>query len=157
MASVIRVWTSVFESFRSSFSREQPINPTSRNTNLIFIVSSLLGFLQIKSQVNAKDSPFLTHPITCNVAITTLLLYGLAYDAEQRFSVSHPIVANAACRGMGLFGSLLMASLASILFPRWAQPVLYVVCMILFYAEELIDWLQRRFIGELEQMDIPPA
>lgn len=149
LTSVSGKFTGVFISFKTYISREQRV-PTTRNGNLIFIVFSLLSLLQINSQGNVKDSPFLTHPKTCNVAIAMLLLYGLAYDAEQRFSSTCPSYANAARRGMGLFGSLLMASLASILFPGWMGPVLYVV-YISFYADELIEWILRKYMNELEE------
>lgn len=56
----------------------------SHHPNYAFIVSSLLQFLQLKCQ-GKEDTPFDTHPRTIRVAISSLLIYGLANDAQLRF------------------------------------------------------------------------
>ncbi|MFS7953084.1 hypothetical protein Hanom_Chr07g00614461 [Helianthus anomalus] len=55
-------------------------------STLDFIITCLLGFVEIKSQGNA-EFPFNTHPWAINVSITSLVFYGVASATEYVMSV----------------------------------------------------------------------
>ncbi|KAL3497529.1 hypothetical protein ACH5RR_040261 [Cinchona calisaya] len=116
-------------------------DPTSYSSHSIFtfIAEVLVNFLQLKYQ-NKNDSPFETHPKTMYFAITSLLLYCLAYDAKSRFSCNF---FSKCC--MGFFGSLSLASLLSVLFPRPLCPVLFLLSILCSFngfpcSEFVIFW-----------------
>uniref|UniRef100_A0A5B7CCL4 Uncharacterized protein n=1 Tax=Davidia involucrata TaxID=16924 RepID=A0A5B7CCL4_DAVIN len=135
-----------FISIRCYFSQEQSAS-NSCHTIFAFILQLLLKFIELKYQ-GKDNSPFDTHPKTMSVAITSLLMYCLAFDAELRVSSIQPTFpcGRAVHHSMVLFKSLSVASLASILFPDRARPVLYVL-YILLSAGELLQWIHRRTIG----------
>ncbi|KAF7138416.1 hypothetical protein RHSIM_Rhsim07G0111400 [Rhododendron simsii] len=113
---------------------------------LAFIVPVLLSLLQIKYQGN-KISPFETHPISMEISVASLLFYCLGYHAKSRW----PTYALVVSRGMVVFGSLSVVSLASILFPDSFGPVLYAL-FVLFSATELVKlfkWVHRKIMGML--------
>ncbi|CAI9260347.1 unnamed protein product [Lactuca saligna] len=56
---------------------------------LTFIITGLYAFAEIKSQ--GADFPFQTHPLSTEVAIASLLLYGLASAADHFISVVTPL------------------------------------------------------------------
>lgn len=63
---------------RLPFGEERVVMPRSA---LTFIITVLLAFVEIKSQ-GMSGFPFLSHPHTIMVSITSLLMYGLASAAE---------------------------------------------------------------------------
>ncbi|KAA8522202.1 hypothetical protein F0562_012875 [Nyssa sinensis] len=133
---------------------QQQHAPTSRNAILAYIVPVLLNLIELKYQ-GKDDSAFEAYPKTMCFAVTSLLMYCLAYYVELKFSSSHPtwfgiFYARALHHSMVLFGSLTMASLASILFPDPVRPVLYVLC-ILLSAGELLEWIRWRLMAHHHQ------
>ncbi|KAL3497531.1 hypothetical protein ACH5RR_040263 [Cinchona calisaya] len=102
---------------------------SSRHAIFIFLVSLLLNFLQIKYQGKA-ESPFETHPKAMFVAIVTLFLYCLSYDAKVRFSKIHQNVSFVNI-SMAIFGPLSLAALSSVLLPEFLGPqVLFSVALL---------------------------
>ncbi|CAH1453803.1 unnamed protein product [Lactuca virosa] len=85
---------------------------------LSFIITSLYAFADIKSQ--GSEFPFNTHPRSINVAITSLLFYGLASGAEHFICVSRlgPTSVYAIIARLGRISCLcvLVASLASLFY-----------------------------------------
>lgn len=144
-------FTDAFACLRRYFSRDQHV-PAPQFASLSFVVSSLLNFLQLMYTQGNADTPFQTHPIIISTAASSLLIYGQASDIEQRFSSVHynaRVYAEIARRVMMVFGSLLVASLASIFFPHAIQPLLYLVYIFVYAGHELQNWLHRRIIGEV--------
>ncbi|KAL3497535.1 hypothetical protein ACH5RR_040267 [Cinchona calisaya] len=102
---------------------------SSRQAIFAFLVSALLNFLQIKCQGKA-ESPFETHPKTMFVAIVTLLLYCLSYDAKLRFSSIHRNLSFVNI-SMAIFGPLSLAALSSVLLSEFLGPqVLFSVALL---------------------------
>ncbi|KAF7138879.1 hypothetical protein RHSIM_Rhsim07G0111500 [Rhododendron simsii] len=116
------------------------------HTVLAFIVPVLLSLLQIKYQGN-QISPFETHPISMVISVASLLLYCLGYHAKSRW----PTYALVVSRGMVVFGSLSVVSLASILFPYSFGPVLYFLHVLFSAAEvpNLLKWVRWKIMGML--------
>ncbi|KAI3689733.1 hypothetical protein L2E82_47700 [Cichorium intybus] len=85
---------------------------------LNFIVIGLYAFAEIKSQ--GSDFPFKTHPRSTNVAVTSLLFYGLASIAKHVISATRlgPASVYAIIANLGKIGSfcILVASLASLFY-----------------------------------------
>ncbi|RVW15910.1 hypothetical protein CK203_073056 [Vitis vinifera] len=114
---------------------EDQLPATSCHSILVFVVPVILSFLALK-YLGQNTSPFKTHPKTMGFSIGCLLVYCLAYGAQQKFSSAlhqPPTYANAWGRCMEWFGSMLLASLASICFPdsvQWMFFVFYaILCM----------------------------
>ncbi|KAJ6912498.1 hypothetical protein NC651_015035 [Populus alba x Populus x berolinensis] len=118
--------------------QDQLNTPNSTHAIFTFIVPVLLCFLEFMYQ--GKDySPFDTHPITMWIGLTCVIAYCVVYGVEiscVKYFKS-PVYASAARGGAMLFGSLSVASLASILFPDCMQPILYLLCT-LFSLWELL-------------------
>ncbi|KAI8546643.1 hypothetical protein RHMOL_Rhmol07G0135500 [Rhododendron molle] len=115
---------------------------------LAFVIPVLLSLIQLKYQGN-QTSPFATHPKSTGFAVVSLLLYCLAYDAEARAISSvpsrpRPTYSWIPARAMAVFGSLSMASLASILFPDSLCPML---CL-LWLAGDLLLRLRKLLRGK---------
>ncbi|GMP31467.1 hypothetical protein CsSME_00005667 [Camellia sinensis var. sinensis] len=147
-----------------SYILQQQLTPPAHRLHTIFsfLVSLLLNFLQLQYQAQVV-SPFETHPTTMLVSITSLTVYCFAYDAELRFSsTAHamPNYGSVISRVMGLFGSLCLVSLASILCP---DSVRVVLCLLytLFLANQFVfvhcqlqmlwNWLHQRVISRFLQ------
>ena len=85
---------------------------------LSFIITSLYAFADIKSQ--GSEFPFHTHPRSINVAVTSLLFYGLASGAEHFICVSRlgPVSVYAMVARLGRITCLciLVVSLASLFY-----------------------------------------
>ncbi|CAL5412823.1 unnamed protein product [Camellia sinensis] len=143
---------------------QQQLTPPAHHLHAIFsfLPSLLLSFLQLKYKP-LLVSPFETHPTTMLVSITSLIRYCLAYDAKLRFSSADhamPDYGPAISRAMGLFGSLCLVSLASILCPDSVRVVLYLLYP-LFLASQfefvrrqlqmLWNWLHRRVTSRFQQ------
>lgn len=111
---------------------------------LAFIIPVLINLIQVKYQGN-QTSPFATHLKSMGVAVVSLLLYCLAYDAETRVTSSplRPTYAWIPARAMAVFGSLSMASLASILVPDSLGPILSFLCVFFMAGDQLMLRLQR--------------
>ncbi|RVW41404.1 hypothetical protein CK203_095206 [Vitis vinifera] len=84
-------------------------------------------------------SPFATHPKTMRFAIGCLLAYCMVYGAELSFASSpgSTLYAHAFRRGMMLFGSLSVASLASIFLGDTLQWVAYMLYTLLWMGKLL--------------------
>ncbi|KAI3508901.1 hypothetical protein L1887_23922 [Cichorium endivia] len=145
-ASVSLKFNEVLTKIKHYLSRE-PRLPVVNTTNLGFMVSSLLNFLQL-----VPDSPFMTHPKTVFVALASLVMYWVSCDAEDKFSVTNHVYTNIARHGRIIFGSLLLASLTSILVPSYIQPIVYIV-YIAFYGYELFRWLYKKIMDEVRQIE----
>lgn len=96
------------------FGEETVIMPPS---SLTFMISCLYAFAEIKSQ--GSEFPFRTHPQSTNVAVASLLFYGVASTAEHIVSATRldPASAYAIIARLGRVCCLwiLVASLASLL------------------------------------------
>ncbi|XP_034709607.1 uncharacterized protein LOC117932461 isoform X1 [Vitis riparia] len=92
-----------------------------------FFVPALLDLIDLKFQKEA-NSVFEAHPITTMMAFATLLAFVLAFGIDFTFHSSHfsPICAALLRTAMMFSGSLLLASLASLLLPDALRPFLYV-------------------------------
>ncbi|KAL3497521.1 hypothetical protein ACH5RR_040253 [Cinchona calisaya] len=121
--------------FQSFHFPRQPLHhhqiSSSRHSVLTFIAAVLVNFLQLKYQ-NKNETPFETHPKTMYFAVTTLLLYCLAYDAKSRFSCN---LFFKCCTGF--FGPLTLASLSSVLFPEPLSPALFSLSVLFSVCEFL--------------------
>uniref|UniRef100_A0A6N2JZS7 Uncharacterized protein n=1 Tax=Salix viminalis TaxID=40686 RepID=A0A6N2JZS7_SALVM len=127
-----------FMTARNYVQQDQQATPNSTHAIFTFIMPVLLCFLQLMYQ--GKDySPFDTHPITMWIALTCVLAYCVIYGVEKSCTkyFQSPVYASAVRGGAMLFGSLSVASLASILFPDCMQPILYLLCT-LFSLWELL-------------------
>ncbi|KAL7586059.1 hypothetical protein Lser_V15G44600 [Lactuca serriola] len=125
----------------------EPLLPVSNTTILGFMVSSLLNFLQL-----VPDSPFQTHPKSVFLALASLVMYGASCDAEDKYTNHDPVYVNIARHGKILFGSLLLASLTSILVPSFIQPVVY-IAYIAFNGYELFRWLYKKIMDQIREID----
>ncbi|KAB1203420.1 hypothetical protein CJ030_MR8G000578 [Morella rubra] len=136
-----------FNILRCNFQQPQMLtsNPL-RHAILVFIIPILINFIELKFE-GKPYSPFETHPITTMVAVTSLLVYCLAYGADLTFSPGQRPSSRCALvlRSLiGLFGSLSLASLASILFPASLQSVPYIVYISLWIGDhELRGMIQK--------------
>lgn len=131
--------------------QQQQILPSTSSHHgvLAFIIPVLINLIQLKYQGN-QTSPFATHPKSTGFAVVSLLLYCLAHDAEARAISSvpsrpRPTYSWIPARAMAVFGSLSMASLASILFPDSLGPML---CL-LWLAGDLLLRLRKLLRGKL--------
>lgn len=104
------------------------------------LYSSTSGAFLALKYLGKVVTPFETHPKTMQFAIGSLLVYCLAYGAE--LSVQSSILLNSFGRFMELFGSLSLASLASIFFPDPAQWVFFASCTIFWTGDFLFSLLQ---------------
>ncbi|CAI9291355.1 unnamed protein product [Lactuca saligna] len=75
-----RLWINYFP---RAFGEETVIMPPS---SLTFMISCLYAFAEIKSQ--GSEFPFQTHPRSTNLAVTSLLFYGVASTAEHIVSAT---------------------------------------------------------------------
>ncbi|CAL5432576.1 unnamed protein product [Camellia sinensis] len=147
-----------------SYILQQQLTPPNHHLHAIFsfLASMLLNFLQLQYQALVV-SPFETHPTTMLVSITSLIVYCVAYDVELRFSSSDhamPDYGLVISHVIGLFGSLCLVSLASILCPDSIRVVLYLLYT-LFLASQLVfahcqlqmlwSWLHQRVISRFLQ------
>ncbi|KAI3689734.1 hypothetical protein L2E82_47701 [Cichorium intybus] len=100
MERLSRVWVNYYPRI---FGEEEVIMfPSPLN----FIVIGLYAFTEIKSQ--GSDFPFKTHPRSTNVAVTSLLFYGLASIAKHFISATRlgPASVYAIIANLGRIGSL---------------------------------------------------
>ncbi|KAJ9694305.1 hypothetical protein PVL29_010015 [Vitis rotundifolia] len=144
-----RLWNNLFQRAQHLFILlityllQQQLQPNSCHTILSFIVAVLASFLAVK-YAGKVTSPFETHPKTMQFAIGSLLVYCLAYGAQQRFSAAlhSPAYVNALCRCMELSGFLSVASLASLFFPDSVQWMFFVLYTIFWMGGLLCTLLQ---------------
>ncbi|KAH6786527.1 hypothetical protein C2S52_006079 [Perilla frutescens var. hirtella] len=95
---------------------------------LLFIIPTLVGFLQLKYQGggngNGNINPFLTHPNTMGAAVYAAIIYYLACTAKLTF----PAAASAAVRRCMVWsGNVSVASLASLFAPDSLRPSFYII------------------------------
>lgn len=114
---------------------------------LAFIIPVLISLIQLKYQGN-QTSPFATHPKSTGFAVISLLLFCSAHDAKARAISSvpsrpQPTYSWIPARAMAVFGTLSMASLASILFPDSLGPMLCLLWLagdLLLRLRKLLRW-----------------
>ena len=99
---------------------------------LTFILPVLLVLIDFEFK-NEPTSVFQAHPITIKVAVANLLVFALAFGVEFTF---HPCYLSTTCaallRTTILFcGSLLVASLSSLLFSDAWRPLIYLIYALL--------------------------
>jgi hypothetical protein len=127
-----------FMTAKNYVQQDQLNTPNSTHAIFTFIMPVLLCFLEFMYQ--GKDySPFDTRPITMWIGLTCVIAYCVVYGVEISCAkyFKSPVYASAVRSGAMLFGSLSVASLASILFPDCMQPILYLLCT-LFSIWELL-------------------
>ncbi|KAF7142743.1 hypothetical protein RHSIM_Rhsim05G0025800 [Rhododendron simsii] len=93
-----------------------------------FQVTVLSSFLALKYRGDDIVSLFQSHPETMWVALVSLLCYCISYQFEPRFG-------QVGRGGMGLFGSILSISLASLLFDDGVSFVVYSLWALLSNCE----------------------
>ncbi|KAG5539935.1 hypothetical protein RHGRI_020232 [Rhododendron griersonianum] len=127
---------------------QQRPEPTARHTVFAFLISALFNFLQLQYQNTGTVSPFQTHPKTMSVALFSLLLYCIAYEVKPSFI-------QVGRGGMGLFGSILLISLASVLFHNSVSLALYFLYVVFSNREMLrlsIEvfrrWIHQRTVAD---------
>nr|XP_027074114.1 uncharacterized protein LOC113698482 [Coffea arabica] len=111
-------WRNISD-FLSKFELPAAIFP---NDIFVSTMTAILALLQLKYHQDGSMNPFESHPIISALAITSLLLYGLAYSTEIRLS-SHPPryskrFINVVRFSLLLTGCSCLASMASFLFPQ---------------------------------------
>ncbi|KAL3525177.1 hypothetical protein ACH5RR_013549 [Cinchona calisaya] len=120
-------------------------------TTFVFTMTAILGLLQLKCQGKDSKNPFESHPIMIALAITSFLLYGLAYSIQLGLSPNrrYPTCARNVVYCSLLFtGSLCLAATTSFLFPDSVSPVIFVIYFIRS-AAELLYWVYQRLGEEL--------
>ncbi|KAI8546631.1 hypothetical protein RHMOL_Rhmol07G0134300 [Rhododendron molle] len=128
--------------------QQRPV-PSTRHCVFAFLISALFDFLQLRYQgAGGTVSPFQTHPTTMWVALFSLLLYCIAYELKPSFI-------QMGRGGMGLFGSILSVSLASVLFHNSVSLALYFL-YVLFSNREMLcsgfevfwSWIHQRMVPD---------
>nr|GMD00355.1 hypothetical protein TEA_005570 [Ipomoea batatas] len=120
-------------------------NPNDANSILAFLTSLLLNFLVLKFQ-SLDTTPFNTHTKTTYVSITAFLGYVMARATQLRLSSwlrYRPTYAYVVDHFVLAFGSLAVVSLASLLFPDRARPVLYVLSVLILAAEPVYKTIRE--------------
>ncbi|GLT87840.1 hypothetical protein SLE2022_058990 [Rubroshorea leprosula] len=127
---------------RCNFAEERH-TPYAYHAILVFIIPTLINLIEVKYQAN-KHSPFDAYPLSTMVAVTSLLVYCFAYGAEIAFASSS--YAKVFQVSMTVFGSISVASLASILLPGSMQSIVYVLYILLSIGElhDIIRQLYQR-------------
>ncbi|CAL5432584.1 unnamed protein product [Camellia sinensis] len=143
-----------FISSESYYLQQQlaPLTPR-RHDIFIFLVPLLLKLLQLQCQGQVA-SQFETHPKTMFVAITSLIMYFFAYDAELRSSSIEDYGPVVSSHVKEVSGSLCLLSFALVLFPDSVGVILYLL-YILFLAPKFVhsklqmlwNWLHQRVIS----------
>ncbi|KAJ9694303.1 hypothetical protein PVL29_010013 [Vitis rotundifolia] len=108
---------------------EEPLPATSCHPIPVFVVPVILSFLALK-YVGQNTSPFKTHPKTVAFSIGCLLVFLRSSSTPN------------SCQCMEWFGSMFLASLASICFPDSVQWVFFVFYAILCMGGPLCAQLQ---------------
>ena len=138
-------WRNISD-FLSKFELPAAIFP---NDIFVSTMTAILALLQLKYHQDGSMNPFESHPIISALAITSLLLYGLAYSAEVRFSSDHSgRFRNVVRFSMWLTGCFCLASMASFLFPQSVRPLVFAFFFIMLSAE-MLYWFYQRFHQEL--------
>lgn len=109
---------------------------------LAFFIPVIFNLIEIKCQCKG-NSPFDTNPISIWFSISCLLSYCFLHGIELSFSRHLQNSSNYSTAlqfTTSLFGSLLLASLASIIFPDKIKPVLYT-----FYVLLLMGYILHRY------------
>ena len=123
---------------------------------LTFILPVLLVLIHFEFK-NEPTSVFQAHPITIKVAVANLLVFALAFGVESTF---HPSYLSTTCaallRTTILFcGSLLVASLSSLLFSDAWRPLIYLIYALLslINLHGLVrEWCGRVHHGIMEKL-----
>lgn len=110
-------------------------------------ISMLLNFVILKYQ-GKTVSPFETYQKTVFFGVTSLLVYCFAYHFLKT-TIDHPI--NRMYHRCGvLFGYLSIASLASLLYPDSATPLIFLLCTMIS-APDLVIWVFRRIWAKIRE------
>ncbi|KAH7863066.1 hypothetical protein Vadar_012837 [Vaccinium darrowii] len=128
--------------------QQHPV-PTPQHTVFAFLISSRLNFLELQYLGADTVSPFHTHRETMWVAHFSLLLYCIAYEFEPTFM-------QLGRGGMGLFGSILFTSLASVLFKNSVSLAPYFLYTLFSNREMLCSgievirgWIHQKMVSDL--------
>lgn len=111
------------------------------------IIPTLLTLLQLKYQATAK-TPFTTHPYTMNTAVVTAFGYYLACIAQLTYS-SSPRLTGFTHHCMVWFGTVSVASIASVFFYDSMRPLLYFFSVLMSSGEIFHMVNQSGFIEDL--------
>ena len=109
--------------------------PSHFHCNLVlftFILQVLLALLDLKFQ-NEPNFVFQAYPKTIKAAVASLLVFALKVEVDFTFHSSHlsPTCSYLLSTNIMLCGSLLVASLASLLFPNTCRPLIYLIYLLL--------------------------
>ncbi|KAH7864216.1 hypothetical protein Vadar_027076 [Vaccinium darrowii] len=111
-----------------------------------FLITALFNFLDLYYQGNGIASAFQTYPEAIWVAFVSLLLYCISYELEPRFT-------QVGRGGMRFFGSILSASMVSLLFRSRVSVVLYFLFilvanwrMLCSVIKLLWSWVHHRIV-----------
>lgn len=129
---------------------EEYLPATSFHSIFVFAVQVILGFLAL-NYVGQNNSPFKTHPKTLQFSLISLLLYCLTYIGAQLATSPTPTptptptiyYVNACSRLMVWFGSMLLASLASVCFSDYLQWPFFVLSALFCMAAPSHTLLQK--------------
>lgn len=127
-------WAQLFFTSTRNYLSQQPLESKCIHVIFVFIVPLLAQLLEVKYEGKAA-SPFETHPKTMLFFILCLLAYCVVYGIELRFSSASQ--SSIYAHAMVLFGSLSLASIASIFFPDSVRWVLYLVYIMLCMGQIL--------------------
>ena len=97
-----------------------------------FILQVLLALLDLKFQ-NEPNFVFQAYPKTIKAAVASLLVFALKVKVDFTFHSCHlsPTCSYLLSTNIMLCGSLLVASLASLLFPNTCRPLIYLIYLLL--------------------------
>ncbi|KAJ9680170.1 hypothetical protein PVL29_019458 [Vitis rotundifolia] len=125
---------------------------------LTLLVPLLLDLIELKFQ-NESISAFEAHPIPTKVAIAALQLFALSFTLEKYFAHLSPTPAALLRTSMVFSGSLLVASLVSILSSDEWRPVIYAIYIFLSLGNYLYrvvgkgcEWVQ----GIMDKLRMQP-
>ncbi|KAL8479481.1 hypothetical protein ACS0TY_026397 [Phlomoides rotata] len=100
---------------------------SSRLNHTISIIALLIAFLQLKYQGNDKTTPFSTHPAAMLVAVSCTTAYYVAYITLLMF----PTFASISHQCLIVSCNVLVASLASVVFPDSVRPFVWAVFVLI--------------------------
>ncbi|KAJ9680182.1 hypothetical protein PVL29_019470 [Vitis rotundifolia] len=102
-----------------------------------------MGTTRFRHSLHSYPSLFEAHPIITKVAIAALQLFGLSFTLEEYFAHLSPTPAALLRTSMVFSGSLLVASLVSILSSDEWRPVIYVIYVFLSLGNYLYRLVRK--------------
>ncbi|KAJ9680176.1 hypothetical protein PVL29_019468 [Vitis rotundifolia] len=138
-------FATIFNFLRINLPQQQNRMATTRSAILAIltlVVPLLLDLIELKFQ-KESISAFEAHPIATKVAIAASQLFGLSFTLEEYFAHLSPTPAALLRTSMVFSGSLLVASLVSILSSDEWRPVIYVIYIFLSLGNYLYRLVRR--------------